>query len=129
MGDAACAFNPIYGQGMSVAAISALELDRCLRDAPDDLERRFQRRVARSASGAWLIATGEDLRYRETEAAPTRLRTRLINSYVDQVVATANVNPRVCASLLDVIALSSPPASLFSPAVLARVTANRVRST
>jgi hypothetical protein len=58
-----------------------------------------------------------------------RLRTRLINSYVDQVVATANVNPRVCASLLDVIALSSPPASLFSPAVLARVTANRVRST
>jgi 2-polyprenyl-6-methoxyphenol hydroxylase-like FAD-dependent oxidoreductase len=129
MGDAACAFNPIYGQGMSVAAISALELDRCLRDAPDDLERRFQRRVARSASGAWLIATGEDLRYRETEAAPMRLRTRLINSYVDRVVATANVNPRVCASLLDVIALSSPPASLFSPAVLARVTANRVRST
>ncbi|MCW2948956.1 MAG: binding domain [Actinoallomurus sp.] len=127
MGNAACAFNPIYGQGMSVAAISALALDRCLRDAAAGFERRFQRRVARSASGAWLIATGEDLRYRETEAAPAGLRTRLINAYVDRVVATANADRRVCSSLLDVLALSSAPASLFSPAVLARVTANRIR--
>jgi 2-polyprenyl-6-methoxyphenol hydroxylase-like FAD-dependent oxidoreductase len=127
MGDAACAFNPIYGQGMSVAAISALTLDRCLRDAAAGFERRFQRRVAQSASGAWLIATGEDLRYRETEAVPAGLRTRLINAYVDRVVATANVDRRVCSSLLDVLALSSAPASLFSPAVLARVTANRIR--
>jgi 2-polyprenyl-6-methoxyphenol hydroxylase-like FAD-dependent oxidoreductase len=128
MGDAACAFNPIYGQGMSVAAISAVELDRCLRESPRDLERRFQRRVARSGAGAWLISTGEDLRYRETEAAPTGLRTRLTNAYVDRVVAAANVDRRVCASLLDVLALSSTPVSLFSPAVLARVAATTVRS-
>jgi 2-polyprenyl-6-methoxyphenol hydroxylase-like FAD-dependent oxidoreductase len=128
MGDAACAFNPIYGQGMTVAAISALALDQCLRDDPPDLERRFQRHVARSGAGAWLIATGEDLRYRETEAPPTRLSTRLINAYVDRVVAAANVDRRVCASLLDVLALSSAPVSLFSPAVLARVTAGRVRA-
>jgi flavin-dependent dehydrogenase len=121
MGDAACAFNPIYGQGMSVAAISAMALDRCLRGSPRDLERRFQRKVARSAAGAWLVATGEDLRYRETKAAPVGLRTRLINAYVDRVVATANVNRRVCAGLLDVLALASPPASLFSPAVLGRI--------
>lgn len=128
MGDAACAFNPIYGQGMSVAAISAAQLDRCLRESPRGLERRFQRRVARSGAGAWLVATGEDLRYRETEAAPTGLRTRLINAYVDRVVAAANVDRRVCASLLDVIALSSPPVSLFSPAVLARIAATTARS-
>jgi 2-polyprenyl-6-methoxyphenol hydroxylase-like FAD-dependent oxidoreductase len=128
MGDAACAFNPIYGQGMSVAAISALALDRCLREDPADLERRFQRRVARSAAGAWLVATGEDLRYPETEAARTGLSTRLINAYVDRVVAAANVDQRVCAKLLDVLALSSAPASLFSPGVLARVAAKRLRS-
>jgi len=128
MGDAACSFNPIYGQGMTVAALSALALDRCLREDRPDLERRFQRRVARSGAGAWLVATGEDLRYEETEAAPTRLSTRLINAYVDHVVATANVDRRVCASLLDVLALASAPASLFSPTVLARVTANRLRA-
>ncbi len=129
MGDAACAFNPIYGQGMSVAAISALALDDCLRDDADDLERRFQRRVARSGAGAWLVATGEDLRYRETEADPTRLSTRVINAYVDRVVAAANVDRRVCASLLDVLSLSSSPISLFSPAVLARVATRRLRHT
>jgi flavin-dependent dehydrogenase len=123
MGDAVCAFNPIYGQGMSVAAITAMALDRCLRDRPDGMERRFQRRAAHSAAGAWLVATGEDLRYRETEAAPTRLSTRIINAYVDHVVAAANVDRRVCAALLDVLALTSAPASLFSPAVLARVIA------
>jgi 2-polyprenyl-6-methoxyphenol hydroxylase-like FAD-dependent oxidoreductase len=128
MGDAACAFNPIYGQGMSVAALSALALDRCLRETHRDFERRFQRRVAHSGAGAWLVATGEDRRYRETEAAPTRLSTHVINAYVDRVVAAANVDRRVCASLLDVLALSSAPASLFSPAVLARVTANSARS-
>jgi 2-polyprenyl-6-methoxyphenol hydroxylase-like FAD-dependent oxidoreductase len=128
MGDAACAFNPIYGQGMTVAAISALALDRCLREPRPDWERRFQRQVARSGAGAWLVATGEDLRYRETEAAPVGLSTRLINAYVDRVVATANVDRRVCASLLDVLALTSPPTSLFAPAVLARITADRLRS-
>jgi 2-polyprenyl-6-methoxyphenol hydroxylase-like FAD-dependent oxidoreductase len=117
LGDAACAFNPIYGQGMSVAALSALALDRSLRT---DL-RRFQRRAARTAAGAWLIATGEDLRYPETVAPPIRLRTRFINRYVDRVVATANTNPAVCARLLDVLALKSTPPTLFRPSVLARV--------
>jgi 2-polyprenyl-6-methoxyphenol hydroxylase-like FAD-dependent oxidoreductase len=128
MGDAACAFNPIYGQGMTVAAISAVELDRCLRESPRDRERRFQRRVARGGAGAWLISTGEDLRYRETVAAPVRPSTRLINAYVDRVVAAANVDRHVCASLLEVIALSSAPVSLFSPPVLARVAAARLRT-
>src|SRR6476661_963892 len=31
LGDAACALNPIYGQGMTAAALAALTLDRCLR--------------------------------------------------------------------------------------------------
>ncbi len=127
-GDAACAFNPIYGQGMSVAAVCALELDRCLRDPRPGLERRFQRRAARAAAGAWLVATGEDLRYRETRAARVSRSTRLINAYVDRLSAAANVDRRLCERLVGVLALTASPASLFAPGVLARVALHGLRS-
>jgi flavin-dependent dehydrogenase len=123
LGDAACTFNPIYGQGMSVAALQAVALGDWLCGHTG--ARAFQRRVARAASGAWLVATGEDLRYAETEGSPVRLRTRVVNRYVSRVVAAADVDPRVCARLLDVLALRSAPPSLFRPAVLTRVLTSR----
>lgn len=126
-GDATCAFNPIYGQGMSVAAVCALQLDRCLRDPGPGLERRFQRRAARAAAGAWLVATGEDLRYRETVAARVGVSTRVINAYVDRLSAAANVDRRVCERLVGVLALTASPVSLFAPPVMARVALNRLR--
>ncbi|GAA3238527.1 hypothetical protein [Actinocorallia longicatena] len=121
-GDAVCAFDPIYGQGMSVAALTALELDRTLA------ERRsahwFQKRARWCAAGAWLVATGEDRRYTETEGPPVRLHTKVINAYVSKAVAAANVDPASQAALLDVLALKALPTSLFLPGTLARVLTN-----
>jgi 2-polyprenyl-6-methoxyphenol hydroxylase-like FAD-dependent oxidoreductase len=121
LGDAACAFNPIYGQGMSVAAQTAVALDRELR-AADDLDRltrRFQRTVAARAAGAWLLATGEDLRYPTTEGSRVGFTTRLTHRYLDRVVRAATVDPAVSAVFLEVLALVRPPASLFHPLVAA----------
>ena len=62
VGDALCAFNPVYGQGVTVAALEAL----VLRDAGPLLVgdvRPLMRRVSRAADLPWRIATGEDLRY------------------------------------------------------------------
>ena len=55
-GDAACAFNPVYGQGMTTAALGALALDETLREQRrrhpsgdlSGLARRFQRRLAKA---------------------------------------------------------------------------------
>lgn len=125
IGDAVCAFNPIYGQGMSVAALQASMLDSLLRGDGDPrlLGRRFQRLAARKGAGAWLIATGEDRRYRETVGPRVLPHTKIINAYVSRVVAAADNDPVVCASLLDVLALRSGPFSLLRPSVARRVPA------
>jgi 2-polyprenyl-6-methoxyphenol hydroxylase-like FAD-dependent oxidoreductase len=120
LGDAVCAFNPVYGQGMTVAAISAKTLDDCLRER-DDLDqatRRFQRRVAKDAAGPWLVATGEDLRYRTTTGQSPTWRTRLLNRYVNRVNALANIDERMCDRMMRVLTLNAPPEALFHPAVL-----------
>jgi 2-polyprenyl-6-methoxyphenol hydroxylase-like FAD-dependent oxidoreductase len=66
MGDAVFAFNPFYGQGMSAAAVGALELDRCLakqlgsRTDLTGLSDRFQKQLAQSLQAPWLLATNRD---------------------------------------------------------------------
>ena len=78
LGDAVCAFNPIYGQGMSTAAVAAETLDACLRehrhrwsfaDQHRGWASRFQRRLARRNADPWMLSTGEDMRYPTTTGA------------------------------------------------------------
>ena len=65
MGDAVCSFNPFYGQGMSVAALEGLALDRCLTDAPRDgqLWSLFFGAIARVVDTPWTIASGSDFAF------------------------------------------------------------------
>jgi 2-polyprenyl-6-methoxyphenol hydroxylase-like FAD-dependent oxidoreductase len=121
-GDAICAFNPIYGQGMTAAAQGALVLDRLLRERADDdpaeLPLRFQREVAKVNAGAWLIATGEDLRYPTTEGGERTVGTRLIHRYLDRVIGAATRDETVNRAFLDVLQLVAPPTTLFKPRIL-----------
>ncbi len=122
-GDAACAFNPVYGQGMSAAAVGAELLADCLRaraKADDGLAADFQKRLAKANTRPWLLATGEDYRYAEAEGPPAGRVTRLMHRYLDRVFAVATRVPSVRKRLVEVIHLVRPPESLFHPAVLAR---------
>jgi 2-polyprenyl-6-methoxyphenol hydroxylase-like FAD-dependent oxidoreductase len=129
LGDAACAFNPIYGQGMTVAALDAVALHRCLREQaarrPDGdlagLARRFQQAVARVTAAPWLMATGEDFRYPTTEGGRPGLRTRLTHRYLDRVMRAATTDPAVNHAFGEVMNLITPPTALFDPRVLVRV--------
>lgn len=126
LGDAVCAFNPAYGQGMTVAARSALVLDRCLREQRarrrrDDLAGladRFQRALARSNALPWLMATGEDLRFPQTSGPRPGPAARLVQRYLDRVIRASTDTPVVGRSFLRVAHLVAPPAVLFHPRVL-----------
>jgi 2-polyprenyl-6-methoxyphenol hydroxylase-like FAD-dependent oxidoreductase len=135
LGDAVCAFNPVYGQGMTVAALGAQALDECLqqqrRRRPDGdlagLAEQFHRQLGRVVALPWLLATGEDFRYPTTEGGPPSLATRVMRPYLDRVLLSARDNPNAHRAFLEVVHLVRPPSILFNLNVLAPVLRQAVR--
>jgi len=125
MGDAVCAFSPVYGQGMSVAAIEAMTLDTCLREQqscagdahPTSLPQRFQQAIAKAIKSPWMLSTGEDLRYPETEGYRS-LDTRLFTWYLRRVIGLTSSDPLVAAAFFQVWHLLKPLSSLFEPRIV-----------
>jgi 2-polyprenyl-6-methoxyphenol hydroxylase-like FAD-dependent oxidoreductase len=118
LGDAVCAFNPIYGQGMTVAAQSAVVLDHWLR-RPDPA-RGFQRALGKTVATPWLLATGEDFRFPSTEGGRPGLTTRLAHRYFDRLLEVSTVDETVAQAFLRVLHLLEPPSVLFRPGIVAR---------
>jgi 2-polyprenyl-6-methoxyphenol hydroxylase-like FAD-dependent oxidoreductase len=130
--DAACAFNPVYGQGMSVAALTAAEVNRALRAHlahPDadiaSATAGLQRAVARINAGAWMVATGADLRYPDTVGRKVSAADRLVGRYLDRVARVAASDPVTNAAYVDVITMTEAPTSLMRPQLAARVLTRR----
>jgi hypothetical protein len=81
----------------------------------------FQRRLAKVNKAPWLMATGEDYRYRETEGGSPSLMTRFMHWYMDRVLQLATQEIAVRSVLLDAFSMLVPPSALFRPSVLLRV--------
>ncbi|MGH9158513.1 MAG: NAD(P)/FAD-dependent oxidoreductase [Vicinamibacteraceae bacterium] len=127
LGDAACAFNPIYGQGMTTSAIGALLLRdqlRVRRGRPYTTaawSARFQKRLAAINAVPWMLATGEDCRYECTVGRRLDLKMRLMHRYVDRVIALTTTDAAVRDVLLRTFNLVVPPSKLFQPSIVAKV--------
>jgi 2-polyprenyl-6-methoxyphenol hydroxylase-like FAD-dependent oxidoreductase len=126
LGDAACAFNPVYAQGMTAAALSAFTLKQCLADQRKrqrdgslfGFSLRFQKRLAKVNSAPWMLATSEDFRVRGvTGGTPDRI-TRFMQHYVDHVVALSTKSAAVREGLLRVFNLLEGPQTLFHPQII-----------
>lgn len=127
LGDAMCSFNPLYGQGMTVAALQALALRDSLAAGEGDLARRYFRAAAKPIDIAWQLAVGSDLALPQVPGELPRA-TRATNQYVDRVLAAAEHDPVLAERFFRVIALLDPPTSLMHPRTVARVlTAGRRR--
>jgi 2-polyprenyl-6-methoxyphenol hydroxylase-like FAD-dependent oxidoreductase len=134
VGDAACCFNPIYGQGMSVSAVEALLLDRLLvshRGQGRNLHgfaRRFQRAMPSAIRSAWLLSTGEDFRWPTTEGGKPDVSTRFAHKYIDRLFDLLPTSRAVHETFTEVQHLLTPPTALFHPSLIARVLARGVRN-
>jgi 2-polyprenyl-6-methoxyphenol hydroxylase-like FAD-dependent oxidoreductase len=119
IGDAICSFNPIYGQGMTIAALEALALADCLTRGADDLPRRFFRAAARPIRQAWQLAAAGDLALPEVEGNEPPI-TRLFNRYVDRLLTAAEFDPVALNQFARVTSLVDPATRLLRPSMIRR---------
>jgi flavin-dependent dehydrogenase len=120
MGDAVCSFNPVYGQGMTVAALQAVALRRCLEDGDQRLAHRFFSAAAGPVEHAWNMATGADLALPGVDG-PRTLRVRLANAYMGRLLAAAAHDSAVATAFVRVIGMVDPLSSLLQPTLAVRV--------
>ncbi|MEV0415521.1 pyridine nucleotide-disulfide oxidoreductase [Streptomyces sp. NPDC050448] len=121
LGDAATSLNPVYGHGMSVAALGALALrGRAARTpvASPGFTSRAQRAMARPAAAAWMLAVGQDRFYPGATGRKPNLADRLSARYVHRLARTATGNAMIVKRVTDVVTLRRPARILAGPAVL-----------
>jgi len=110
----------MYGQGMSVAALEAVQLGETLAEGTADLSRRFFRRAAKVVDNPWNIVAGGDLRIPET-VGPRNAGVTLINWYMSKLHRAAHHDPVAALAFHKVGNLLAPPETVMHPAIIARV--------
>ncbi len=127
LGDALCSFNPVYGQGMSVAAAEALALAACLDDGAGSIGTRFLTAVQPLVDDAWSLAAGGDARFVD-DGEPAPLPQRLIGRYQRRLLAVAQHDREVSRVFREVMAMVARPPSLLRPRTAARVLLGSMRA-
>jgi 2-polyprenyl-6-methoxyphenol hydroxylase-like FAD-dependent oxidoreductase len=118
--DALCTFNPIYGQGMTVAALEALLLSRLLREGGDDVNRRFLRAAAKLLDTPWGLVVSNDLRFRDVDGERTEEMSAMAE-YLERYREAAAKDAVLGAELLRVANMLDEPARLMAPDLQERV--------
>jgi 2-polyprenyl-6-methoxyphenol hydroxylase-like FAD-dependent oxidoreductase len=127
LGDAICSFNPVYGQGMTVAALQAKALRDSLRAGTAGLARRYFRAAAEPIGVAWQFAVGGDLSLPEVEGHRS-LSGKLMGRYVGRVQAAGEHDIDVAEQFIRVVGLLDPPQRLLRPRIALRALSPRRRS-
>ena len=126
IGDSLCAFNPVYGQGMTVAAREVEVMGSALRERATADRARRRGAPGPARRGTVHRRTGDPV-HEQRPPLPGRrgcrsftLSTRLVNRYMDRVVATVSDDEVVNAAFLRVLNMVDPPQALFHPRVAVR---------
>ncbi len=128
VGDSFVSFNPVFAQGITVAALEAALLRDALTDGrlPDDA-RRVMGRFAAAAALPWSIAIGQDLRQPTSIGRATRGQA-LMNAWARELSRlAAHGDIRAMNVLTRMYHLIGSPRSLLHPAFFASALRARIR--
>ncbi|MBA0050982.1 hypothetical protein E0L36_08760 [Streptomyces sp. AJS327] len=122
LGDALCSFNPLYGQGMTVAARQAAALAEALDatgGADGALARAYYAAAARVVADPWRMAAAGDFAHAET-TGPRPRGTGFRGWYTGRVLRASHRSATVNRTLMDVQQLLAPPTAVLRPALAVR---------
>jgi 2-polyprenyl-6-methoxyphenol hydroxylase-like FAD-dependent oxidoreductase len=120
IGDAICSFDPVYGQGMTVAASEAIALRNLLAAGSAPTGRRYFRALTPVIDVPWDMAVGGDLAYPSVPGKRTT-KIRLLNAYLARLQAAAVTDPSLAEAFVRVIGMVERPEGLLRPDRLVRV--------
>ena len=122
IGDTVASFNPVYGQGMSSAALQAQQLKEVMESAPvlDGIWKPYFKRIAPVIDTAWQLAVGADFGFEGTEGRKPP-GTDFVNRYIARVFRACHHDPVVHKAFMRVQNMLAPPPSLFHPRIVWRV--------
>lgn len=120
LGDAVCVFNPVYAQGMTVAAMGATVLREHVSRGTEPEPKAYFRDLSKAIDAPWSMSASADLAYPGVTGRRTLL-TRAAALYMNRVQAAAAVDPEVARAFIRTISLVDPPRSLMRPSMVRRV--------
>ena len=120
VGDAVCNFNPVYGQGMSVAAVGAAALAAELSEEGEPEPARYFAAVARAVAGAWGMSVGADMSVPGV-TGPILPKSPLTAEYMRSLQLAAAEDSSLAAAFIRVTSLVDPPPALLHPSVMTAV--------
>lgn len=126
-GDSVSSFNPFYGQGITVACIEAVILDKTLRELEKkNNDRRgfsaiFQKKISKINTLPWLLGTSEDFRWSSTEGIRPNILTRYILKYSHRVLLLTPKSKIAAKSFFEVMHMLKSPLILFHPLILVHI--------
>ncbi|MDB6156042.1 MAG: monooxygenase FAD-binding [Chthoniobacteraceae bacterium] len=128
IGDAMCSFDPVFGQGMSVACQEARALDQLLGlQKPKAILWKDYFRCCRSILNLpWMLTLCEGLRFPRMKGRRT-LKIRFLQWYTGHLFSLSATNPRVYGAFLKVLHLEAAEPVLFHPAIAMRVLLRALR--
>jgi 2-polyprenyl-6-methoxyphenol hydroxylase-like FAD-dependent oxidoreductase len=125
LGDAICSLDPAFGQGMTVAALEAEILSRCLLQGLKDeaLRRAYLPAVDTCIDVPWTLCCTENFKYPQT-TGPRPFLFPLVRRYVDSL--TTSGDPAVLAAIYRVFTLTAHPRILLRPDIAARALSRKI---
>lgn len=120
-GDAVTCFNPVYAQGQTVAALSALVMRQHLHSgAAPDPQQYFSDLAREVIDAPWEMTHTVDLSYPGVPGRRT-LKVRIGQAYLARVQAAATRDGTITAAYMRAAGMVDPPSALMRPGFMLRV--------